>query len=74
MLYVRTLTEALFALVMMVIKVPAPHAETSMNVWTELMIAMLMPLAVTLLDHILALVILDMKVMESIVLLPLYLF
>ena len=32
MLHVRTLMEALIALVMMVIKVTAPHVEISMNV------------------------------------------
>ena len=74
MLHVRTLMEALIALVMMVIKDPAPHVETWMNVNLELMIVMLMPLAIILLDHILVLVTLDMMVMEPNVLLTLYLF
>ena len=63
MLHVRTLMEALIALVMMVIKVPAPHVKMRMNVNLERLFVMLMPLAIILLDHILALVTLDMKVM-----------
>ena len=75
MLHVRTLMEALIALVMMVIKVTAPHVKMRMNVNLELMIVMLMPLAIILLDHILVLVTLDMKVMGSnVLLLKLFLF
>ena len=63
MLHVRTLMEALFALVMSVIKDPAPHVQKSMNVSMAKMIVIAMLLVQILLEATNVNVILDTMVM-----------